>query len=403
MQYRRMPKSSDELSTLGFGCMRLPTASKKNEISRKIDVPVAKKLIRDAIDSGLNYIDTAWFYHFGASETFLGEHVLTDGYREKVFLASKLPAMILTKASQMEKTFLKQLEKLHTEYIDYYLVHSLDGGTWKRMLSFGILEFMDKIKAEGKVRYMGFSFHGNIEDFRTIIGAYDWDFVMVQYNLLDEYFQAGIIGIEYAANKDIGVIVMEPLRGGTLVNKIPQRVQEIYDSAKVKRSPAEWMLRWILNNPNIQVVLSGMNEEAHVEQNMKACSEALPSSLTEDDKDILGRVKKVYDELLQVNCTGCRYCLPCPANIDIPYAFHTLNSNGMFGGGIVLKGHYGVVLAGSDKPHWTNQCIDCGQCEKACPQNIEIRREFSKVQRQIETPFIRGVIRLIAPFIRKNR
>lgn len=389
MQYRKMPNIDAQLSTLGFGCMRFATT-----VTGAIDKVRAKAQLRHAIDSGLNYLDTAYIYHMGASETFLGEHVLTDGYREKVYIADKMPCMIVNKQEQIEKFFAKQLQRLQTDYIDFYLLHALNGSLWARMKDFGITAFMDKIRASGKVKHIGFSFHGAIEDFKQICDEYDWEFVQVQYNLLDEHFQAGAEGIDYAAKKGLGVVIMEPLRGGLLVGKIPKTVQDIWDSAPVKHSPADWALRWILNNPNVQVVLSGMNEETHVEENLATASQALPNALTTQEQQIIKQVKDEYNKLLQVQCTGCRYCLPCPVGIDIPAAFHSLNNLHLFGNIMALY-DYAAVTGFNNDPAWTSKCIDCGQCEEACPQNIAIRQEFKKVRRYIESPIVKGVISIV--------
>jgi len=392
MLYRNMPASSVPLSSLGYGCMRLPTT-----VTGAIDKPKAKAQLRYAIDHGLNYLDTAYIYHMGASERFLGEHILTDGYREKVQIATKLPCMLVSKKEQIQKFFDKQLERLNTETIDFYLMHALNGSLWRRMKALGIVNFMDRIKENGQVKHIGFSFHGPLEEFIEICDDYPWDFTQVQYNLLDEHFQAGADGIDYAAKKGMGVIVMEPLRGGLLVGKIPKSVQEIWDKAPVKRTPADWALRWIWNNPNVTVVLSGMNEDAHIGENLNTASTALPGALTSKELSIIKDVKAEYGRLLQVGCTGCRYCMPCPAGINIPAAFHSLNSLHLFGNVMALY-DYAAETGFNQNPAWTNKCINCGACERACPQHIEIRKEFIKVRRQLENPIIRGLVSIIRLF-----
>lgn len=391
MQYRSMPKSKDKISILGYGCMRLPTHV-GGAASSLIDKAKAIKQIHGAIDAGVNYLDTAWPYHLGASESFLGEYILKDGYREKVYIATKLPCMLISKKEKIEEIFNKQLQKLQVDYIDYYLLHSLDGASWGKMLNLGVIDFMDKIKKEGKVRHMGFSFHGKHEDFIRIVDGYDWDFTQVQYNILDENFQAGIKGIEYAASKNLGVIAMEPLRGGSLVGKIPKEIQKIYDEAPIKRSAADWAFRWIYNNPAISLVLSGMNDNAHIKENIKIASNATPNGMSKEELTIINRARDKYLDIMQVGCTGCAYCMPCPAGINIPACFKGLNNYYMFSKGRAKFDHMLQSIKTDDgKSHWSSACIDCGKCEEACPQNLEIRKDLKKVQKDLETPFIRAV------------
>lgn len=403
MQYRKMPGSDDKISVLGYGCMRLPT-KRGGAASSNIEVEAAVKQIRMAIDSGVNYLDTAYPYHRGASESFLGEHILKDGYREKVYIATKLPCFMIHKKESIQEIFEKQLDKLQVDYIDYYLLHALDKLTWERMLSFGIIEFMDKIKATGKVRHMGFSFHGKKEDFMKICDGYDFDFTQVQYNLLDEHFQAGIEGIEYAHKKGMGVIVMEPLRGGSLVGGIPKEVQKVYDQAKIKRSPADWALRYVWNNPAVTLLLSGMNSEEQVIENVRVASESLPGSMSEDDHQIIDKVRDTYTELLQVGCTGCAYCMPCPAGINIPAAFKNLNNAHMFSKreAWVSQVRYLGVLTDDGKAHFTNACIDCGKCESHCPQNIPIRETFKQVRKELEGPSAKITAAVLRPFFTRG-
>ncbi|XMB73128.1 aldo/keto reductase [Mycoplasmatota bacterium WC30] len=405
MQYRKMPNSDEKLSVLGFGCMRLPTKS-GGSYSGLIDKQTAKNQIRLAIDNGVNYLDTAFPYHMGASETFLGEVVLKDGYREKVKLATKLPCFFINKKEQIEEYFQKQLKKLQTDYFDYYLMHALNYDTWRKMVGFGIIEFMDKIRKEGKVKHIGFSFHDEPESFIKIVDEYNWEFAQVQYNIIDQHYQAGIEGIEYAHKKGLGIIIMEPLRGGALTSKTPARVLDIYNSQNIKRSPAEWALRWIWNNPMVTLILSGMNNEEHILENIRVANETLPNSVSKEDLLVVDSVKAVYDDLLQVNCTGCGYCMPCPAGINIPAAFKNLNDFHMFAkrGAKIAHLQSAGILTKDGKNHFTSVCIDCGACEQKCPQNIEIRKEFKHVKKHLEGP----VMRMIAwggraYFSRKNR
>lgn len=400
MQYRKMPKSGEEISALGFGCMRLASKGRGGILS-SIDKEKALKQIRYAIDNGVNYLDTAYPYHRGNSESFLGEYVLKDGYREKVNVATKLPCFMINKREKMREIFEKQLGKLQIDRIDYYLLHALTGSTWDKMVSLGVVDFMDSIKKEGKVRNMGFSFHGTHKDFVRIADAYDWDFTQVQFNILDENFQAGIKGIRHAAAKNVGVIVMEPLRGGALVGKIPDKIQRLYDSAPIKRTPAEWALKWIYNHPEVTVVLSGMNVDEHINENIRIASESLPGGLTKEELSVVDGVREKYLEIMKVGCTGCRYCMPCPAGINIPLTFKNLNNFHMFGKTEARMQHmaYAGMMTSDGKAHWTSSCRDCGKCEQACPQGIHIREEFKEVQRDLEVPFVKAVAAVGRAFV----
>lgn len=383
MLYRKMPKNGDSLSILGFGAMRLPVTP-----DGKIDEKRAKKQVRYAIDHGVNYIDTAWPYHMGESEPFLGR-ALADGYREKVKLATKLPQWMVKSREDMDRFLNAQLKKLNTEHIDYYLIHSLVGSSWEIIRELGVEDFLDKAKADGRIINAGFSFHGAAEDFKGIVDGYEWDFCQIQYNFLDKKNQAGTEGLEYAASKGLGVIVMEPLRGGNLANKVPPAVEDIWNEAEVKRTPAEWALRWVWNHPQVTVVLSGMNEEAHVEENLKIADEALSESLSEKELQLVARVEQKYLELMIVSCTGCRYCMPCPAGVDIPGCFEVYNNLLLFGNGDQMKIMYvaklGGILRGSD-PQFASMCIECGKCVEACPQHLPIPDFLKDVVEELEGP-----------------
>jgi uncharacterized protein len=404
MQYRTMNKTGDKISVLGFGCMRFKTKGGKTALISGFDVAKAKKIVRHAIDNGVNYLDTAYPYHRGASESFLGEHVLTDGYREKVFVATKLPCFFINKTESIESIFKKQLSKLKLDYIDYYLLHSLDGGNWDKMVRFGVVDFMDRMKKEKKVRNVGFSFHGGYDDFERIIDAYDWDVVQVQYNIIDEDFQAGRRGIEYAGKKGIGVIVMEPLRGGALISEMPKEVKEIYDSAEMKKHPVDWAFSHVYDNPYVTTVLSGMNELEQVEQNLDIADRAKVSSLTDKEKAIIVKVREKYLSLLAVGCTGCEYCLPCPAKIDIPGSFKALNAHRLGKASAKLSYFaYSGLLTDDNEAHYTDACIDCGICEKNCPQNIAVRKEFDLVRKEIETPGLKRLFGFLRLFRKKPK
>lgn len=383
MLYRKMPKSGDELSILGFGAMRLPTKE-----DGSIDEQKAMQMLRHSIDNGVNYIDTAWPYHMGESEPFLAR-VLADGYREKVKIATKQPQWMVKKPEDMDMFLNAQLEKLKTERIDYYLIHSLVGSSWENIRDLGVLDFLDRAKADGRIVNAGFSYHGSQDDFAPIVDAYDWDFCQIQYNFLDENVQAGTKGLKYAASKDLGVVIMEPLRGGNLADPVPQEVMDIWNKADTKRSPVEWALRWVWNHPEVTVVLSGMTEPSHVEENLKIAKEGLANSLSEKELLLVVRVAEKYAELMKINCTGCRYCMPCPEGVDIPSCFEMYNNLHMFGEEDRLKMMYAAKLGGvlrGAETNFASQCIQCGKCLDPCPQQIPIPDMLEKVAEEFEGP-----------------
>ncbi len=395
MLYRRMNKTGDELSILGFGCMRLP------QKAGRIDEERATRQIRLAIDQGVNYIDTAMPYHMGASEPFLGR-ALADGYRDRIRLATKLPIMSVKTREDMDRLLNAQLARLKTNQIDYYLLHGLAGESWNRMKQLGATEFLDKAKADGRIGYAGFSFHGDLDAFKEIIDAYDWDFCQIQYNYLDEQNQAGTEGLKYAADKGLGVIIMEPLRGGNLAGKVPPAVQTIWDEADLKRSPAEWAFRWIWDHPEVTVVLSGMNREDHLKENLRIAGEAEPESLSEKEMQLVGRVAEKYQSLMKVPCTGCRYCMPCPSGVDIPSCFEIYNHLHVFGDKMNAKAFY-LVRVGGVGGTWVasyaSQCEDCGSCAEACPQHLPIPELLRDVAGDFEGPGLKLLTWLAKAFL----
>ncbi len=302
MQYRTFPRYNEEqLSVLGFGCMRLPLNSHKG---KDINKELASAMVRKAVDGGVNYIDTAWPYHGGESETFLAS-ALADGYRDKVNLATKMPSWMIKKREDMDRFLDKQLRKLNTDHIDYYLIHTLENAYWETLVQLGLFDFLDRAVSDGRVRRIGFSFHDELPLFKRIIDAYRWDFCQIQYNFLDTDYQAGAEGLDYAYSREIGVIVMEPLRGGSFTKSVPSDVQALWDSAPVSRSPAEWGLRWVWNDPRVTVVLSGMSTMEQVEENVRIAGEAVPESLTREELEIVDRVSRIYRSRIQVGCTAC--------------------------------------------------------------------------------------------------
>lgn len=387
MLYRKVEKTGDELSSLGFGCMRLPTTR-----LMQIDEPRATRQLREAIDQGVNYVDTALPYHGGASEPFVAR-ALRDGYRDRVKVATKLPPWNVRKSEDMETLFCSQLERLEVEQVDYYLLHALDRQSWPKMLRRGALEYFDQLRTQGRIANAGFSFHGDKDLFTEIIDAFDWDFCQIQYSFLDEHNQAGTEGLEYAASKGIGVIVMEPLRGGNLSGRVPAEVQALWDEAETRRTPAEWALRWVWNRPEVTCVLSGMNEEAHIAENLRVASEAEPGALSAAELELVERVRDAYYRLTKADCTGCRYCMPCPHGVDIPRCFEVYNNFFMFPEDRGGKFMYPLRLgAFTGEPSYASFCTKCKKCVKKCPQGLPIPELLDDVVATFEGPGMRALI-----------
>jgi predicted aldo/keto reductase-like oxidoreductase len=364
--------------------MRLPMRK-----DGKIDEERAVRQIRHAIDQGVNYVDTAWPYHGGESEVVLGK-ALQDGYRDKVKLATKLPAWMIRRREDMDRYLAAQMKKLGTDRIDYYLLHSLNGAAWDRLHRLDVEGFLDSARQDGRIINPGFSFHGLVDDFTRILDAYPWVFCQIQYNYLDEHAQAGNRGLRYAASKNMGVIVMEPLRGGTLgLVKQPPAVEAIWNEARVRRTPAEWALRWVWNHPEVTVVLSGMNDEQHIEENLSVAETAHPQTFTEEELALVERAGRKYRELMKVGCTGCGYCLPCPSGVMIPQCFQEYNEMHMFGGEAAAKFRYALRLSGEvteGGPGFASLCVECGSCLDKCPQQIPIPQALAKVAADMEDP-----------------
>ncbi len=391
MLYRKVPKTGDELSILGFGYMRLPATKGGGGI----DEERAIRQLRSAIDQGVNYVDTAPAYHFGRSEQILGR-ALEDGYRKKVRLATKLPPWSVRSREDMDRILKGQLATLKTDHIDYYLLHSLARESFMRLKKLGVLEFLDAARADGRIRNAGFSTHADLPAFQEFVDSYDWTFCQIQYNYLDEMVQAGTAGLRYAQEKNLAVMVMEPLRGGNLGGPVPEEVQKIWDGAMQKRSPAAWALRWVWNHPEVTVVLSGMNDEGHIRENLNTAEDARPGSLTEEELLRVARVRDTYGRLMKVGCTGCSYCMPCPAGVDIPGCFSLYNAHHLFPHDRSAKfqyfGRHGGLMGGLS---YAGLCQACGKCETACPQHLPIRDRLRDVSREME-----GGMRFIIPVLK---
>lgn len=387
MQYRKVPKNGDKLSILGFGTMRLPLKG------QAIDEERAIKQIRYAIDNGVNYVDSAPPYHNGESEKLLGK-ALRDGYRKKVKIATKLTPFLLNKAQDMEIMLNTQLKKLQTTQIDYYLLHGLEEESWKKLQGFGVLEFLEKAEAQGKIINPGFSFHGSIKTFKEIIDANDWTMCQILYNFLDEKLQAGTEGLKYAASKNLAVMVMEPLGGGTLANNLPEKVKQYYENAKIKRTPAEWALRWVWNHTQVTVALSGMNDEKQVTENIKIANTALPNSMTTNELAVIKKAAQAYRSLMKVPCTGCQYCMPCPSGVNIPSNFRIYNDYYMFADEQKSRAMYAMMLMGglTGKRSDAALCKECQKCIARCPQHIAIPEQLKRVSLELGGPKTEAIL-----------
>ena len=380
MQYRK-DKYGNDISVLGFGCMRFPRKG------AAIDMEETRREILTAIEEGINYFDTAYIYP--GSEAALGEILADSGLRDKVYIATKLPHYLIKSREGMEKLFCEHLKRLKTDHIDYYLMHMLtDIQTWERLKELGILEFLEEKKASGAIRQIGFSYHGNSDMFCKLVDAYDWDFCQIQYNYMDEHSQAGRRGLNYAHRKGLPVVIMEPLRGGKLVNRLPKEALRLFEEHPVSYTPAQWALRWLWDQPEVTCVLSGMNSMEMLMDNIHTASTTQIGELGEGEFKLLEQVVAAINAGMKVGCTGCGYCMPCPKGVDIPGMFAAYNrrySEGKFAG---LKEHFMCSAVRRDSTAAYN-CIGCGKCEKHCPQGIEIRKMLKAASKELEGPVYR--------------
>ncbi|MGI6643453.1 MAG: aldo/keto reductase [Bacillota bacterium] len=372
MQYRKFGKHDVQVSALGFGLMRLPIL---RDDPSKVDEKKTEEMVDYAIGQGVNYFDTAYVYHRGESEVVIGK-ILRKGYRERVHLATKCPSWIIETAQDYDKYFGIQLERLQTDHIDMYLLHALDKRRWPKLLKAGAFEFLDRAKSDGRIRFAGFSFHDDLGTFKTIVDSYDWDFCQIQYNYLDEEFQAGTQGLKYASERGLAVVIMEPLRGGRLAQNLPPEVQAVWTKAEPARKPADWGLRWVWNHPEVSVVLSGMGEMWQVVENVNTAKSALPNSLTPEELSVYEGAKDAFRSRIRIGCTGCEYCLPCPQMINIPEWFQSYNYACMLGTLSSFGNDYERMRTDYGD---LADCAKCGQCEEACPQSLAIRDHLDEI------------------------
>jgi predicted aldo/keto reductase-like oxidoreductase len=375
MQYRKFGKLDWKVSALGFGCMRLPTVGGD---SANIDETEATRLVHYAIDHGVNYLDTAYPYHGGNSELFVGR-LLKGGYRDKVRLATKLPCWKVETSGDFDKLLNEQLQKLQTGHIDFYLLHGLNGERWPKLRDLGVLKWAEQAIADGRIRHLGFSFHDKYAVFQEIVDASDlWIFCQIQYNYMDIENQAGTKGLQYAASKGLAVVVMEPLLGGKLVAP-PDPIQTIWNAAAEKRTPADWALQWLWNQPEVSVVLSGMSTMQQVEENIASASACGVNMLTEPSLALFDQVRARYNELCPIPCTKCEYCLPCPNGVAIPSVFAAYNEGMMYDKPDVMRQWYNQWISTENQ---ASACLQCLECETKCPQSIPIS-EWMPVMHQV--------------------
>ena len=389
MRYRTDKKSGNELSVLGFGCMRLP-----------LDSGRAEKLILTAIERGVNYFDTALVYP--NSETTLGNILHKNGVRDKIYLATKLPFQKCKTYEDFEKVFQTQLERLKTDYINYYLIHNLsEQKIWERLAELGIEKWISEKKQSGQIREIGFSFHGARNGFLSLIDAYDWDFCLIQYNYMDENYQAGRAGLRRAHEKGMPVIVMEPMLGGKLANGLPPKAASCFKNYDPKRTAASWALRWLYNQPEVTVVLSGMNAAEQLEDNLSTADEASPGMLSENESAVYKPVVEAFRESYKIPCTGCNYCMPCPRKVNIPGCFSAYNASFSFGYIAGLSMYLtGTGINHPEKNYGAGNCAKCGACEKKCPQHINIPNFLEEVTRRMEPIWVRAVMKAAGLFMR---
>ncbi|MBQ9911002.1 MAG: aldo/keto reductase [Lachnospiraceae bacterium] len=393
MLYRK-DRYGNELSQLGFGCMRF---SRKGTA---IDFDKAEAEILKAYEMGVNYYDTAYIYP--GSEEFLGKALEKNDLRDKVKIATKLPQYLMRSMSQAEKTFKEELSRLRTDHVDYYLMHMFtDIAEWERLKALGIEEWIARHKADGSIRQIGFSYHGERQMFAKILDSYDWDFCQIQYNYLDEHSQAGVEGLKAAAKKGIPVIIMEPLRGGKLV-KLPESARKVLKESGRDYSPADWSFRWLWNQEEVTVVLSGMNSLEMVEENCRSASSAMPGDLKESDLDVIDRIRKEIRAKEKVGCTGCRYCMPCPKGVDIPGNFYYYNLM-YIDGKTQARYEFAQAMGFRKEPGFASQCVGCGKCEQHCPQHLSIREKLKEADKALRPLPVKAAIEIARKFMVRKK
>ena len=387
MKYRINPKNGDKLSSLGFGCMRFPKDENETE-----------KMILHAIEKGVNYFDTAYLY--GNSEATLGRILSRNNKREEVKIATKVPPALIKKYGDLDKYLTKQLTRLQTDYIDYYFIHMItDVNIWKRLAGLGIEKWIEEKKRDGIIKNIGFSYHGGRDEFVKICDDYSWEFCMIYYNYLDENNQAGKSGLLYAASKGLPVMIMGPVRGGMLVKNLPKDALKAFEEAHIKRSPAQWALKWLWNHPEITSVVSGMGSMQMLEDNLKVADHSENETLTEAELLVIEKARKALADTIKVPCTGCNYCMPCPMGVDIPTCLSSYNNIALSSRKSAIS-KYASQTALKTKPQIASLCNKCGKCEKLCPQHIKIGDELANTAKILEPFYFKPLTFIIRKFMR---
>lgn len=362
----------NKVSLLGLGCMRFPEDGNGNA-----DEERSVRMIRDAIDNGITYLDTAFMYHDGNSEKILGK-ALKDGYRERVLLADKMPPWLASSPEDLESIFAKQLERLNTDHIDFYLIHSVDEENFRLTKELDVLPFLDRKKAEGRIRYIGFSFHDSYELFDEILSFYPWDICQIQYNYVDEEHQAGRKGLELARKKNIPVVIMEPLKGGRLARRFPPVTDPYWERMSERKDPVDWAFSWLADQPGIMTILSGMSSEEQLEHNIRLFDTIGPGCMKDADRRVLADIADAFRDAVEYGCTGCGYCMPCPAGLEIPNIIGFYNDTKIYDRAPAIYDSYSWM------DHPASACVACGKCESVCPQGLPIREIMKKAAKELE-------------------
>ncbi len=379
MQYRTNPRNGDRISALGLGCMRFPGPPGRPDPAR------ARELIARAVERGINYLDTAYLYP--GNEACVGAALEELGLRDQVLLATKLPHGSVRARQDLDRIFDEQLRRLRTDHVDYYLVHNVTSpAQWGRLCELGIEDWIARQRAAGRIRQMGFSYHGSAGDFPVVLDAYDWDFCQIQYNYAGETYQAGTAGLRAAAGRGLAVFVMEPLLGGRLADRLPDRARRIIDAAATPElaTPAAWGLSWVWDHPEVTMLLSGMNAPEQIDENAALAERALPGSLAPAQHEVIARVVEEFERTNRVPCTGCNYCMPCPQGINIPGCFSAYNASYAHGWFTGLSQYFTASAIRTSEPKLVSNCVRCGACARHCPQHIDIPARLEEVARRFQ-------------------